>query len=595
MKIDLGLDITTLTQNEHFFMATWYNLSHEDSLDSDRVSVFGIEIAIRELLHLYDWSEDHGAKDKRNIVGYELYDLLQAEPLLDLPHYSNLKTDLSVLLKRKQVAKHEYHAGEVNRQSNLLASLIRQLKTLMDHHYLDDAFANVQSVLDNPSGTSDTEITTQQEKILAASDRLAGALIVRGAALQDLSAYYRSILNRTEIDPTFQGRFSYFKQRATCPNEDYEVAFKIRSESLVNTIGNGNSIPFSGFKIEVSQPLPNGKVPCTAKAVIKAPNYTVAGSQAFDHLSKVVDSLGYALGRSPIIIEKKYTATRLSPPHPTKTFRIHKLVPNPNYSFDTEKFNRFVTSMNQGASHANGFADAKVASVFRLIRIAQDTENIEARLTTYWTALESVTRDAVIAQVSAADDKVAAALVPCILIDYLSKRLKAYIEALYHLNIRHIPVGGVSTPIKEVPKSQLIKLLRDDTFINWLMPQLNGRPYFTFKLNRFLKAIQDPGLLNEALASHKCKVERQIKRIYRGRNCIVHDAERVFAVEFLCANLEHYLQAAILGMIDVMSNIPTVIAPEECFLRYQHWVDTVKKDLEAGQFESLDRLLKLHD
>jgi hypothetical protein len=251
--------------------------------------------------------------------------------------------------------------------------------------------------------------------------------------------------------------------------------------------------------------------------------------------------------------------------------------------------------MNQSADHDNGFADAKVASVFRLIRIAQYTENIEARLTTYWTALESVTRDAVIAQASTADDKVAAALVPCILIDYLSKRVKAYIEALYHLNIRHIPVDGASTPIKEVPKSKLFKMLRDDTFINWLMPQINSRPYFTYKLNRFLKAIRDPGLLDEALASHNCKVVRQIKRIYRGRNTIVHDAERVFAVEFLCANLEHYLQAAILGMIDVMSNIPTVMAPEECFLRYKHWVDTIKKDLQTGQFKSLDRILELHD
>lgn len=594
MKIDLGLDTNTLTQNEHFFMATWYNLSHEDSLDSDRVSVFGIEIAIRELLHLYEWSEDHGAKDKRNVVALELYDLLQVEPLLDLTKYSNLKSDLVALLDRKKVGKDEYHAGVVNKQPSLVASLLRQMKTLLDHHYLDDAFADVEAVLQNPSGTTDAEITAQQEKILVTSDRLAGALIVRGAALQDLSAYYRSILKLTEIAPTFQGRFDYFKQRATCSHEDYEVTFKIRSDSLVNTIGPGNAIEFSGFEIAAAQPLANGKVPCTAKSQLKAPNFTVAGSQAYDHLSKIVDSLSYALGRSPIIIEKAYTASRLTPPA-TKTFRIHKLVPNPNYSFDAEKFNRFVASMNQSSGHANGFADAKVASVFRLIRIAQDTENIEARLTTYWTALESVTRDAMIVQAGTADDKVAAALVPCILIDYLSKRVKAYIEALYHLNVRHILVGTVSTPIKEIPKSELFKMLRDDTFINWLMPQINGRPYFTFKLNRFLKTIRDPGLLNGAFASHKCKVERQIKRIYRGRNTIVHDAERVFAVEFLCANLEHYLQAAILGMIDVMSNIPTVTTPEECFLRYQHWVDTIQKDLEAGQFESLDRILKLHD
>lgn len=151
MKIDLGLDTTTLTQNEHFFMATWYNLSHEDSLDSDRVSVFGIEIAIRELLHLYERSEDHGAKDKRNVVAFELYDLLQVEPLLDLTHYSNLKSDLVALLDRKKVCKDEYHAGVVNKQPNLVASLLRQMKTLLDHHYLDDAFADVEAVLQNPS------------------------------------------------------------------------------------------------------------------------------------------------------------------------------------------------------------------------------------------------------------------------------------------------------------------------------------------------------------------------------------------------------------------------------------------------------------
>ncbi|MCP5077853.1 MAG: hypothetical protein GY951_07320 [Psychromonas sp.] len=75
---------------------------------------------------------------------------------------------------------------------------------------------------------------------------------------------------------------------------------------------------------------------------------------------------------------------------------------------------------------------------------------------------------------------------------------------------------------------------------------------------------------------------RQLHRVYRARNLIVHDAGKIEGLESLCANLEHYLKSCLNTMTKLMAAKPTIKDPKECFIRYSDLVKKVKIELNPA-------------
>lgn len=102
--------------------------------------------------------------------------------------------------------------------------------------------------------------------------------------------------------------------------------------------------------------------------------------------------------------------------------------------------------------------------------------------------------------------------------DYIGKGISAYLEALYLVNIRHLD----NVTIRDFPKTRFFQLLRNAEFVSDLLKRTEPYPYFHYQLDRFAQLCQTPNELLRTLQSHEMKVVRQIKRIYRARNVIVH-------------------------------------------------------------------------
>ncbi|STU33177.1 Uncharacterised protein [Klebsiella pneumoniae] len=96
---------------------------------------------------------------------------------------------------------------------------------------------------------------------------------------------------------------------------------------------------------------------------------------------------------------------------------------------------------------------------------------------------------------------------------------------------------------------------------------------------------------------HADKVKLHIYRLYGLRNAIIHNADTSPYIQFLTANLEHYLRGTINAMFYTASMLPVVRSPEAAFQRYIHMYDILVKQLEpthtiaAAEHKQVDSLV----
>lgn len=594
MRIDKSNNYlhANLTPNQSFFLAAWFNLCHEESTDSERVSVLNPMVGLQELLELYAFGSNFGGDQKRLDVGLELRGILERNQILIHSKYQGLSKQLITQFSdANNSSKQERHVRAINKNRVLISSLIHQLMALLEEYYIRDTFDALTTAIDEPTATDWEGQSNQFENIRQLSEELASALIWRGAGLWELYSYYRNILVKNlAATQDFNARFATFRTKALLTGNSYHVKFTLRSEGLAASISReGGAIDFDGFHLTVL----NSKE-TTAETTQTAMSASTAGSQGFDMLGKVVDALSYTLGREHIVVQKHYSARDIAS-GAEKQFTLRKLVPNPVYEFPQEKFSRLIVSLG-GNTGIEGHRDNKILAAFRLYRIGASSENLEAKFVTYWSALESITRDA--AQAGAHDDeKVANALAPCIVVDYVNKRLTSFLKALRNANIGVVALdSGQQLDLNALTNETFFTHLQNAADTNRLTVALDTHPYFKFQLSKFATICQDQEKLYKALNRHHEKVKLQVKRIYRARNLITHTGGKVASLEFLCAHLEHYLKTCVNSIVDLMFEIPTVKTPEEGLVRYASFLENIKAGLKQSTdgMALLTNLVRLH-
>ncbi len=400
----------------------------------------------------------------------------------------------------------------------------------------------------------------------------------QGGSLQEASAFYRFILVRNVNTSTFNTRLERLRNAVLKPPELCELNFKIRSKALCELVGDvGEFFSFGLFKVERID-----TVKLKAICEISAQSYTIAGTKAYDLLGELVDAVGYTLGKNEVIIETQYQSTEKSS-NQTKTFKIHRPIPNPNYQFEKESFRSFCESVeNKERNDLSGFVNKKIASAFRLLRVGVSTGSVEVKFTSYWTSLESLTRDVFVRE-NVDDSKVIVAALPCIAIDYINKRLKSFILAFHHIGVVNFTMEeGDDFSLQEVAPLDFFNILNEPEKVASILRQIERFPLFQYKIKLFSAQCQSSIQLCNAIESHEVKVMRQLHRVYRARNLIVHDAGKIEGLESLCANLEHYLKSCLNTMTKLMAAKPTIKDPKECFIRYSDLVKKVKIELNPA-------------
>lgn len=573
MKIDRAILNHGLTPNQSLFLGCWYNMCHEQSLDSDRVSILTAKSGLKELLHLYSFGSSYRGNDKRKDVAFELSEILSNDIILQQPLFLDLVNELKKLFS---YPINSDKIGAINKQHQLITSIIRELLSLVDENYLKEAFILLDAAL--PQQTPDKETKKSLfKKIQELCNSIMGYLMASDGGIQEALSFYRNILTKNTDNTTFEDRYNNFKNAYVKSSEDYLITYKLESKKLASLTHNaGDSFNFGLFKVEhVDRQL------CKATAQISASSYTIAGMKGFDLLGELVDAVSYTIGKENVVIRREYVAKCVRS-NISKPFHIHRPIPNPNYEFNKDKFIHFLKSLDNSSNNKNsGFKDKKLASAFRLFRIGEASDNIESKYTSYWTALESISRD-VFPDTDGDDGSVIAAVVPCISSDYVCKRLTAFLRALHNINNVIITTSTGNTNIRGIPNSDFYSLLKDNDFSQAIIASLNDYPYFQLRLEHFISYCQKPELMGIAIEAHEEKVARQLKRLYRARNVIVHNADRVESLELLCATLEHYFKSCLNSLVDLMSSIKTIESPAEGFIRYKNLIRNAKIELNPA-------------
>ncbi len=549
-------------------------MSHEMSLDSERATFSNPIRGIRELLSLYEMGNNFGAAGKRVLVGAELSEILENDLVINNSTYKGIAQRLTTFLNEKSNTGGDPEQCRINKRSGLVKSLLRELNETLSQNYLKDCLNEIKSELASfELGTKDEHF----KKIISLTNSVMGALAANGAGMQETNAFYRFILMK-QGESTFEQRFERLQSAALSPNESYDLTFKIRSKALVDMLeGQGPSINFGPLNIT-----PKDERILESKCTLEAQSFTIAGAKAYDLLVEFVDALSYTLGKQEINIETNYTAKSLSR-NQTKSFKIHRPIPNPNYEFEKEKFLNFCQSIESNNDDAyKGIKDNKISAAFRLLRVGTLSTSVESKYTSYWTALESLARD-VFDRQGGDDDRVIAATLPCIAIDYVTKKLRSFVSAFHNINKVDFEVeGGESFTLRNMGPANLYDFLVEEEKREVLINSVYEYPYFQFKLRNFSEFFSSSLKMHNRIEMHERKVSQHLRRIYRVRNLIVHDAQNIEGLEQLCAHLEHYLKGCLNTMLELMAVKPTIHTPREFFIRYSDLVDEVKEQLDPS-------------
>lgn len=597
MRIDKTLVGKDLTKSQSFFLGCWLNMSHDLSLDGDRAPVINPHNGLCELLDLYELGNDFGGGNKRMTAAIELKEILEEDPIFQDEVFTPINTEFLNLLPNDPSQNHEHIA--INKREDLTISYIKNLLDKISEHYLSLSFTYLKDAI-NKEHTSPESQESGFEHITKITGSIISSLISQGASLSDIHSLYLFILtkdiNRVDKEK-FDRLISHLKHTALKAAEPYKVEYIVRSSGLASIIQNiEDDFHYGNFYIYNSDTRPQESL--IAEATIDATSHSFAGAIGYDQLNDLIDALSYTLGKSEITIVKKYESTKVSS-GVRKTLKIHRPIPNPDYQFDQDKFIAFCQSIGSNNPINNSsLRDKKIASAFRLFRIGQNSNNIDAKFTSYWTALESITKD-IFERASGDDGKVIAAALPCITIDYVYKRLKAFIRTLHHVDKLEFETEGENFNLESISESGLYLTLKEKKKADAIIDSLEDYPFLKYKLKNFSKLCQSPREMGDAIDSHEHKVRRQLLRIYRARNSIVHKAGKVSVLELLCANLEHYFKACLNAMIELMTATSTISSPKECFIRYDYLASQMKIELnpkykksKPADREKLDRNLQ---
>ncbi|MEZ8289933.1 hypothetical protein [Vibrio sp. 10N.237.312.B06] len=584
MRIDKALPTEHLTINQAFFKGCWFNMSHELSLDSDRASFVHPINGAYELLSLIDFGDNFGGPSKRVAASLEFSEILENDPVLKSSKYALTTEKLVSLLSVTKNNPSNPEQCAINKQSDLVTLLLKEFIHLTKA-YLEDAFVLLEEQLAVEINDDNRELVIS--KILSLTNSVVGALISNGMGLNEISSFYRHILCRNLETTTFTQRYDKLRAAATKSPEDFEITFKVESKELASILNNINdSFTFGLFTLsKVTENL------LTARCIVLAQSFTTAGMKAYELLGEVIDAVSYTQAKSNIIVRKQYTAKSVFSQR-EKTFSIQRAIPNPVYHFSEESFRHFCDSI-QSTSHQeiSSFKHNKIAAAFRLLRIGMGATSLEAKFTSYWTALESLTRD-VFPSYNGDDGKVIAAALPSISINYVSKRLKSFIYAFNHIGLTEFQINeedeSTAFSLQGADIIDMYRVLKDEDKTNYILTKLNAHPFFQFKLLSFSKCCQSSLKMGASIESHEQKVRLQLHRIYRARNAIAHDAGKVDNLDLLCANLEHYLTSNLNSMIGLMSIKPTLESPKECFIQYADMVKDIKLSLNPALKKKID-------
>lgn len=572
MRIDKQLNKQGCTPRQVFFIECWGNLSHKNSIDTDRVSFNNPLNALNELLFLYQFGDKYKGIDKRARAAEELLELLKKDVVVAQPIFGDIPQTLISLLETKELIR-DSGRSPVERKQKLIQSMVNQLADSFETYYIEKAIDLIEIELDLSSAPSDSDY----EKIANLANGLMSVILTLGMPISECYLLYKRVLLGKHGE-SFSVRFSSWRSKLCNQPTEYDVKITIESNRLHDMFQSTQQpITFNGC---IYQPVMTAK----NKKAVEINIHTVARSvlsarvNAETILEESLDVVAYMIGRNDINTHNSFTVKDSS----GLVTNITKFENEINANTDRltlSEFSFFMSSMAKIYTQSSSRSLKKISSAFHFLRNGISKNSKESRYTSYWSALESLTLG-VSSNDLTHDEHVIYSVVPCIGVDYIVKQMVLMRDIILSESMIVTDSTGSVMDFNHTSLADLYMHFKDGTISSQIESGLVNYPYSGFMFRKLLLLCNNHREMGNKIIRHAEKVTLQIHRLYILRNSIVHNAESSPYIEMLTANLEHYLRGTINAMFYMASTLPRVSSSEEAFIRYHHMFEKMIIDLE---------------
>lgn len=571
MRIYSELNRAGLTSRQICFIECWGSLSHEDSLDTDRVSFNNILNSIKEITYLYHTPGIAKREKKRKLVAEELLAILKEDSALQDPVFRNIPSRLLHMLDYKD-AWSDIGRSPIEKEQGLIENYFEELKSLLIENYLP---VNI-NLLQNELNKTSTPTQDEFGKIVQLCNNIMSFMLTLGIPLKECNYYFDRTLFKDKY--AFHVRFQSWESKVNVREQAYTVKFSMENNKLYDMLTSSpTQIIFNGCTYGNRINNLNKKITDVDIDVI---SYSVLAArlEAEVILRDSLDVVAYMLGPGEINKHQAFDVTDSS----GTVVRIHSFsnaILTNSDRLTLSAFSHFISSMTTLLRKSSPASSRKVSAAFRFLRNGiADKDSEENRFSAYWSALESLTKG-VSSDNLDHDDHVVFTTPSCMGFDYVIKQLISIRVMSKTLGIR-VEYNGVQIAPENLSLLEIYQHIKDPVFLQTLQPLFQDYPYAFYTINKFAGICHDKRILAAKILNHSDKVKRHIFRLYILRNAIAHNAESNPYITFLTANLEHYLRGTISAMFYTSSMIETVNSPESAFQRYLDFYKMAINELE---------------
>lgn len=598
MRIEDSLAETGFTLRQRFFIECWGSMAHKESTDTDRVGFNNILNAIEEIFSLWELEPKFCTADRMRRAAEELLDAINNDLTLSHQSFKGIPLQINDILTHKN-AWSDSSRNPIDKQSGLMQSLFTDLRFELIKHYVTLSAQMLKYEID----LTTVPQLSDYEKISSLSGNLMSFLLTRGMPLSECFILYSRFLNSTKIEK-FDDRFDSWLKRISKKEISYNVIFIAENEKLqemldknngrlifnncsYTSIRNGNVIPSSDITSQAIRVAQINRVPCFNKKdgillsiKVDAISELSARVKAGFILSASSNVVQYFLGYGEI----KFSPAFMVLPETGGTifnrdFKNEILTNTDRLTVD--EFMQFMNSISNLYLNASTASVSKMSSAFHFLRNGLDSKIQEVRFTSFWSALEALTKG-VPNKGMDHDEHVVYTTSFCMSLDYVVKQLYSLKGIAKYLDIKITNQFGYEVILSELKIVEIYEIIKISSNHLKIKNYLLEHPYADFMLEKFINLCKNPRLMGKKIERHTEKVERHIYRLYMLRNSLIHNAESSLYIDYLTANLEHYLRGTLNAMYYTFMAIPIVRSPEESFRRFLHFHIRIVKQLEPS-------------
>ncbi|MEG0057684.1 hypothetical protein [Hafnia sp.] len=572
MRIDSRLKRNGLTLRQLFFIECWGSLAHKESTDTDRVSFNNILNAINEILSLFPLGNEYSGQDKRQRAAQELFELLKEDTVLTDVRFESIPAQLKEMLESKN-AWSDKTRSPVEKKQGLMESLFTQLKVTLEEYYLTVSLERLHIELDKEAPPTDQDFAL----IASLCNNIMSFLLTLGMPLTECFLWYSRILMNDKNN--FETRYVSWADKVCVTSQQFIVTLVMENDKLYEMLllaGKDTVFNYCRYVPFISQ-----KNVRSARAIIKVDAVSVlAAKTKADYLLKdSLDVVAYMLGRGQVNTHNAFLVSDESGYQTSIPGFSNEILTNSD-RLTLSEFGHFMQSITDLFIKATPESARKVSSAFHFLRnglINKTTQ--ENQFTSFWSALEALTKDVSSGKLDH-DEHVVYTTAPCMGLDYVVKQLVSLRGISRELKLELTLQDGRRVIPGEADLDDIYTYLKDSDFTQQFDAALSDYPYASYMLRKFTGLCSKPREMGQKIIRHAGKVKLHIYRLYGLRNAIIHNADSSPYIQFLTANLEHYLRGTINAMFYTASMLPVVRSPEEAFQRYLHMYDMLVSELE---------------